>query len=145
VDINIDLFSGKINFDDIEVASPYLDISRLRNTIFRKATIVCSILEERNHKTYFRFEKNLSIFSCSVDAFVVEYKKNNCNACFIHLSPINKEEMRTFFEAAVNDIKHKSILYNSFQNIEEYKFPWGKIGLHLDVHYNAISISISFN
>jgi hypothetical protein len=144
VNINIDLFSGKLNLDDIEVASPCLDISQLRNTISKQTVMACSTLEGRNHKTHFRFEKNLSFFGCSVDAFVVEYIKNNYNACFIHLSPFDMKE-REFFESAVNYIKHNSASHNRHRNIEEYKFVWGKIGFYLDTHWNAISINISVN
>jgi hypothetical protein len=125
VNLDIDLFSGKIGLDGAEMASPNLDILQIRNAILKRTTIVCSILEKRNHKTYFCFEENLSLLGCPVDAFVVEYTRNNCNACFIHFAPMNKEERAVFESALTISSRNQdhAIVFKALKNINS---PGGK-------------------
>jgi hypothetical protein len=135
MDIHIDLSTGSVHLNTVEVASPGLDILRLKKSISEQS-LTYSLREGKHHKTYFRFEKNLSFLDSYVEALVVKYMKKDCNACIIHLIVSDKKQREVIFESVFNGMK---------ADVEAHKFSWGKIQFYSDAHYSgAISLVMTF-
>jgi hypothetical protein len=88
--VSIDFSTGSIYLGTVKVASPGFTILQFKESMADYSAIVLSETIKAD-TTYFRFEKGLSFEGNKVDAVAIEYFRAQCNSCFIHFSPNNKD------------------------------------------------------